>query len=132
MRPIALISLILLLSACAAPIKKDTSSFSELVQGTWAEYIEDGEIKVYVTYLPDGRFHTFGYYPPDFSKYFFADGFWRIEDDQSCIYISYISAGSHSAGDVLCNRIVSLNERSFVFDSGGRDIKMLKISETEL
>ncbi|WP_444902177.1 hypothetical protein ACJJIG_04405 [Microbulbifer sp. SSSA007] len=132
MKLLYLLAFTLILSACVnAPHIAETNA-ELLVQGTWAEYVQDSEIKVYATYLPDGRYHSFGYFLPDFKKYFFADGYWRIEGDSSCIYITYLSTDDFAPGDVLCNRIVSLSEQEFVFDSGGVDVKMVKVSGVKL
>ena len=45
------------------------------MQGVWAEsYTDDGKILSYMTYLPEGRFHAFGYLDDDIRSYWFADG----------------------------------------------------------
>lgn len=118
---------VLFLTACSSISNKNIENDESLrkqVIGTWAEYVQDGKIKVYTAYLPDGRFHTYGYLPPEYEIYFYGDGHWNIRDGKSCIEVLFDNLGLFESGHTFCNEIVELNDSIFTFRYDGVDTTM--------
>ena len=91
--------------------------------------MKDGEIKAYTAYLPDGRFHTYGYLPPEYQIYFYADGHWNIRGGKSCIEVSFDNLRLFESGHTFCDEIVELSDSIFTFRQDGVDITMRRVIE---
>ena len=111
----------------------DNETYDKKILGTWAEYTDsENNIMVYATDFPDGRYHTYGYFPDGNETYFFADGRWNIDDGISCITVEYESSKTYKPGDIVCNRIVKIDSSVYIFDSNGDHITMKRISSGKL
>lgn len=86
------------------------------IHGVWAElYSDSGEIFSYMVYLPEGRFHAFGYLNGNKANYWFANGFWQMKQAQSCIIFNFDSYGMMEKYKESCMTIVSVNDDELVF-----------------
>ena len=111
----------------------DNETYDKKILGTWAEYTDsENNIMVYATDFPDGRYHTYGYFPDGNETYFFADGRWNIDDGISCITVECESSKTYKPGDIVCNRIVKIDSSVYIFDSNGDHITMKRISSGKL
>ena len=46
-----------------------------------------------MSYIPEGRFHAYGYYDVSKKDYWFADGIWEMTGNISCTVFEYDSFG---------------------------------------
>ena len=97
-------------------------NFEKLMQGVWAEsYTDDGKILSYMTYLPEGRFHAFGYLDDDIRSYCFADGVWKMVGDQSCIVFKFDSFGITNKDELDCVTILSVDDNTLIYYKNDKD-----------
>lgn len=130
MKPIFVV-LALLLSSCFDLSKNEKLTDSEIkkhISGGWAEYVDnENKIQVYSGYMENGTYHSYGYVPPTFETYVYADGKWEVENGFSCITINYDSLGIFPSGEKICNKVIKINNDVFIFESYGKEIEMKRI-----
>lgn len=103
-------------SVTAGQQTQHKGDIKDLMHGVWAEfYNDDGKILSYMTYLPEGRFHGYGYLDEDLASYWFADGLWLMSGDQSCIVFTYDSFGIMKEGEPSCVTILSVKEKVLIY-----------------
>ena len=128
-RNICIMFITIMLFACTS-IEKNSKSYSELIVGIWAEFIDkDNNVRFYNTYFPDGRFHGYGYLGDDSDSFIYGDGTWEIIDNKNCITINYISDGYWEPGQhKWCDEIVELSSKYFKFLQADKVITMYRIT----
>ncbi|QTL35001.1 MULTISPECIES: hypothetical protein [Pseudoalteromonas] len=125
------IIIILLLVCTSVGATKHVSSkhdFKSLMHGVWAEfYTEEGKILSYMSYLPEGRFHAFGYLEDDVRSYWFADGVWKMDGDQSCVVFKFDSFGAMPKDEILCVTVLSVTSDTLIYkDNIDNSVNTLK------
>lgn len=100
---------------CITPT--DTSkSFNTLMYGVWAElFTSKGEILSYMVYVPEGKFHAFGYLDEEKQFYWFANGDWKMKDNQSCITFTFDSTGLMDLPEEFCVTVLSVTNDEFIY-----------------
>ncbi|MBE0388708.1 hypothetical protein PLUTE_a5013 [Pseudoalteromonas luteoviolacea DSM 6061] len=128
LRVILLLFIFLCGSSFASKQVAPKPNFEKLMQGVWAEsYNEDGKILSYMAYLPEGRFHAFGYLENDIRSYWFADGVWKMVGEKSCIIFTFDSFGITNKDELDCVTVISVNDTTLVYrDDKNNSINTLK------
>lgn len=130
-----LLALPLIASCTSLSTKKQATDeyYRSKIIGTWAEGLDENKvIKIHTAYLSDGRFHSYGYLPPEFKDYWYGDGTWEVTNGQSCITVNFDSLNLFVPGHRFCDGIVKLNDKVFIFRMDDKDIKMLRINDGSL
>ena len=127
-RVILLITVFVCVSAGASKLSEPAANFEKSMHGVWAEfYTDDGKILSYMTYLPEGRFHAYGYLEDDVRSYWYADGLWKMIGDQSCIVFTFDSFGLTEKGESSCVTIISVTDTTLIYkDNQDNAINTLK------
>ncbi|WDE07715.1 hypothetical protein SG34_012935 [Thalassomonas viridans] len=125
-----IISILLLVCTSVSATKQIESKqgFKSLMYGVWAEfYTEEGKILSYMSYLPEGRFHAFGYLEDDLRSYWFADGLWKMNGDQSCVVFKFDSFDVMEKDELSCVTVLSVTTDTLIYrDSTDNTINTLK------
>ncbi|WP_299003799.1 hypothetical protein [uncultured Shewanella sp.] len=104
------------LIACSSSSGTKENDIKSLLHGVWAEYYTpEGEIISYVTYIPEGRFHGFGYYDENKTEYWFAHGLWEMRGNQSCIKFQFDTYGMMDPNEEFCVEVLSVTEGTFIY-----------------
>lgn len=112
---LVLISVFLLSCSSTKNVNEDNNLDAKL-HGLWAElYTEDGEILSYVYYLPEGKFHAFGYIEENKNEFWFAFGDWKMLADQSCIKFLFDTYGIMNPNEEMCVTVVSVTDDTFIY-----------------
>lgn len=127
-RVIITILLLVCTSVSATKQVESKQNFKNLMHGVWAEfYTDEGKILSYMSYLPEGRFHAFGYLEDDVRSYWFADGLWKMDGDQSCVVFKFDSFGAMQKDELSCVTVLSVTKDTLIYrDNTDNSINTLK------
>lgn len=118
MRPAALLcAMIAILAGCTSlSSSAPPTDLKSALHGLWAElYTAEGEILTYMYYLPEGKFHAYGYLEESKNEFWFAFGNWKMKGDQSCINFLFDTYGVMDPNEELCVQVVSVNNDVFIY-----------------
>jgi hypothetical protein len=113
----------------------DSNNFKALMHGIWAEiYTDEGEILSYMSYIPAGRFHAYGYFDDSKTNYWFADGIWKMRGNQSCIVFEYDSFEIMDRKEEMCVTILSVttDELRYLDNDDGKIETLKRVSNGRL
>ena len=103
----------------STPTFAETSSEESLkakLHGLWAEFhLENGEILSYMHYIPEGKFHAYGYLEENKEEFWFAFGNWEVKDNQSCIVFLFDTYRVMANAGEICVTVLSVTEDTFIY-----------------
>lgn len=116
----------------------EDENLAHLILGTWAEDIaDDGKIRFYNTYLPEGIMHSYGYCcgaPDDIFYWMSASAKWKVINGSICFEVFHSSNEKYMpVGIKFCYEIVSVSKEEFAFQGeNGDSIAMRRVSRAYL
>lgn len=127
----------LLISSCSLSQKSsiDETGIAVKLQGLWADlYTDDGEILSYMYYLPEKKFHAFGYFDEEKNEFWFAFGNWEMKGNKSCIRFLFDSHGISNPREEMCVTVISVTKDTFIYldDESGEQETLKRISDGHL